>query len=309
MIINNIKLKNNLILAPMAGYTDVAFREICKECGAGLTVTEMVSSKALFYKSDKTEELLTTSNLEQPSCVQLFGHEPKVFAEVVKYPSIQKFDLIDINMGCPAPKIFKNGDGSALLKDISTAEKIVKECVENSAKPVSVKFRLGVQENENVSIEMAKACESAGASFITVHGRTTSQGYSGQVNIEAIASVKQAVKIPVVANGDVVDLQTYKNIINQTGCDGVMIGRGALGNPFVFCEILGLKNPYTKKEAIFKHYNMLLSFMDKTTVLLNMRKHLAQYLKNEYIDKNLKQQLLLINDLNELLSVLDKILK
>lgn len=309
MNINSIKLKNNLILAPMAGYTDVAFREICKDCGAALTITEMVSAKALFYKSEKTEDLLIVSPKEQPTCVQLFGHEENVFSEVVKYDQIQKFDMLDLNMGCPAPKIFKNGDGSALLKDIKTAEKIVCACVKNFNKPVSVKFRIGVNENENLSVEFAKAMQNAGASFITVHGRTTAQGYSGKVNLEAILKVKQNVSIPVVANGDVVNLETYNNIINQTGCDGVMIGRGALGNPFVFSEILGIKSPYTKREAIFKHYNMLFDLYDTTTVILNMRKHLAQYLKNENIDKSVKQSLLLINNKDELLCALDKILK
>ncbi len=308
MKIEKLKLKNNLILAPMAGYTDVAFREICKQCGAALTVTEMVSAKALLYKSSKTEDLLVTSNLENPTCVQLFGHEPEVFEQVVKFECLQKFDIIDLNMGCPAPKIFKNGDGSALLKDINLAQKVISACVKNTNKPITVKFRLGVDENSNVATEFAKACEEAGASLISVHGRFTSQGYSGSVNLEEIARVKQSVKIPVVTNGDVVNKQTYLNALKQTGCDGVMIGRGALGNPFVFCEILGKTNPFTKKEAIFKHYNMLFGLYDNTTVLLNMRKHLAQYLKNENIDKTVKQQLLLENNINNLLNSLDKIL-
>ena len=308
MNIKNIELKNNLILAPMAGYTDVAFREICKQCGAGLTVTEMVSAKALLYKSAKTEDLLVTSELETPSCVQLFGHEPEVFEQVVKFDCLQKFDIIDLNMGCPAPKIFKNGDGSALLKDVNLAKKIISACVKNTNKPVTVKFRLGVDENTNVATTFAKAYEEAGASLIAVHGRFTSQGYSGNVDLEQIAKVKQSVKIPVVANGDIVNKQTYLNALKQTGCDGFMIGRGALGNPFVFCEILGTNKPFSKKEAVFKHYNMLFGLYDNTTVLLNMRKHLAQYLKNENIDKNIKQKLLLENDINVLLNSLDKIL-
>ncbi len=309
MKISNINLKNDLILAPMAGYTDVAFRHLCKMCGAGLTITEMVSAKALLYKSQKTEDLLITSNLETPTCVQLFGHEAQVFAEVVKFDAIQKFDMIDLNMGCPAPKIFKNGDGSALLKNMLEAEKIIKACVENSNKPVSVKFRIGIENNENIAVEFAKMCEQAGASLITVHGRTTSQGYSGKVNIEAIANVKNAVKIPVCANGDVVDKLSYQNMKEATNCDFVMIGRGALGNPFIFSEILGENAPITKKEAILMHYNMLLNLYDKTTVLLNMRKHLAQYLKNEYIDKNEKQRLLLIDDIDELLGHINNLLK
>ena len=227
-----------IFLAPMAGVTEVGFRHACKLAGADLTFTEMVSSKALSYESEKTKELLITSPLEDIKAVQIFGHEPDVMALACKREDLQKFDLIDINFGCPAPKIVNNGDGSALLKDLKLLEQIVSFCVKATNKPISCKFRLGYNAGDNVALEVAKICENAGAKMLTLHGRTKSMGYSGQVDLESIAKVKASVKIPVVGNGDVVDEQSYKQMLS-TGVDAVMIGRGALGNPNIFNILKG----------------------------------------------------------------------
>jgi len=301
MKIGDIELKNSLLLAPMAGYTDIAFRYLCKKCGAGLTCTEMVSSKGLLYDSEKTKSLLYKSEAEDVSAVQIFGSDPSVMADVCQHELLKDFDIIDINMGCPAPKIIKNGDGSALLKDIKKAEKIISSCAKATKKPITVKFRIGFDENHIVTTDFAKMCESAGAKMITIHGRTTNQGYSGTVNYEEIKKAKQAVKIPVVANGDVVDKTSYENALNLTGADGVMIGRGAMGNPFIFCELLNQEPPFSRFQALETHYNMLLQYYNPKLVLMNMRKHLAQYLKGGVVSMEEKRELLLKEDINEIL--------
>ena len=259
--IKNVELKSNLILAPMAGLSDVAFRNMCLKFGAGLVCTEMVSAKALSYKNKKTEDLLITLDDEVPKAVQIFGHEPEVMAEAVKNPLLAKFDIIDINMGCPAPKIVKNGDGSALLKNFDLAEQIISACVNATDKPITVKFRIGFDEGENIAVDFARMCEKAGAAAITVHGRTTKQGYSGIVNYEAIKQVKQAVNIPVFANGNCETREDYENILKITGADGIMIGRASLGSPEIFEEILtGKKSNVNKFEQIKYHYETLMKF-------------------------------------------------
>ena len=186
IFIKNVELKSNAILAPMAGFTDLAFRKMCSDFGAGLTTTEMISAKALHYKNKKTEDMLFTLEGESPKAVQIFGHEPEIMAEAVKNPLLEKFDIIDINMGCPAPKIYTNGDGSALMQNIELAEEVIKACVKATDKPITVKFRLGHNDNEINVIEFAKMCERAGAAAITVHGRTKVQGYSGKVDYEKL---------------------------------------------------------------------------------------------------------------------------
>ncbi len=306
--IKNVELKSNLILAPMAGFSDMAFRVMCREFGAGLTVTEMVSAKALSYNNKKTEELLLSLENESPKAVQIFGHEPEVMAEACKNPLLQKFDIIDINMGCPAPKIISNGDGSALLKDIELARKIIEACVEATEKPITVKFRVGFNDGENVAVEFAKMCEDAGASAITVHGRTTKQGYSGIVDYETIAKVKQAVSIPVFANGDCKSKEDFEKIIESTKADGVMIGRGALGSPEIFQEIIsGKKVQVDKLKQIKWHYETMLKFYPERYVVLYMRSHIAQYLKGEYKNSKALVEILKIDKYDEILAYLCKI--
>lgn len=303
--IKNVELKSNLILAPMAGLSDVAFRNMCLKFGAGLVCTEMVSAKALSYKNKKTEDLLITLDDEVPKAVQIFGHEPEVMAEAVKNPLLAKFDIIDINMGCPAPKIVKNSDGSALLKNFDLAEQIISACVNATDKPITVKFRIGFDEGENIAVDFARMCEKAGAAAITVHGRTTKQGYSGIVNYEAIKQVKQAVNIPVFANGNCETREDYENILKITGADGIMIGRASLGSPEIFEEILTGKKPDVNKfEQIKYHYETLMKFFPEKAVVLSMRTHLANYLKKEYKNTKLLIELLKMNSYSEIIEKL-----
>ena len=292
----------------MAGYSDLAFRFMCKECGAGLTCTEMVSAKALHYKNKKTEDLLFCLDGESPKAVQIFGHEPDVMAEAVKNPLLAGFDIIDINMGCPAPKIVSNGDGSALLKDINLAEKIVKACVAATEKPITVKFRIGFDENNINAVEFAKMCESAGAAAITVHGRTTKQGYAGNVNYGIIREVKNAVKIPVFANGDCRSAEDFEKILELTKADGVMVGRASFGQPEFFAELIGNKMTVNKFEQIKFHYETMLKYYSENYVVKYMRSHLAGYLKGRYKNTEALVKLLKMEKYEEIIEFLCEIL-
>ena len=231
--IGNVELNNNLLLAPMAGVTDLSFRKICKECGAGLVEAEMVSAKAIFYGDEKTISMLNTDGEKRPISMQIFGNEPDVMAHATKFLN-DKADIIDINMGCPAPKVVKNGDGSKLLLDLDLVSEIVKSVVAVSKVPVTVKIRKGWDDDHIVAVEAAKRIEEAGASAITVHGRTRSQFYSGVADWNIIRQVKENVSIPVIGNGDVVDGKSAEELFNKTGVDGIMIGRATLGNPWIF---------------------------------------------------------------------------
>ncbi len=309
LFIKNVELKSNAILAPMAGYTDLAFRKMCHDYGAGLTCTEMVSAKALHYKNKKTEELLYSLDGENPKAVQIFGHEPEIMAEACQNPLLDKFDVIDINMGCPAPKIYGNGDGSALLADFGLAEQIIRACVNATQKPITVKFRIGLTDDNIVAVEFAKMCERAGAAAITVHGRTKTQMYSGSANLDVIKQVKDAVKIPVFANGDCRSFEDYKNILEKTGADGVMVGRGCFGNPEIFEEIkTGVKPKVDKLAQIKFHYNTLLKYYPEIYVVKYMRSHLAGYLSGEYKNSKALVQLLKMDDIAEIITFLSEII-
>ncbi len=308
VFIKNVELKNNITLAPMAGFSDLAFRVLCKKYGAGLTYTEMVSAKALSYKNKKTEELLFALEDENPKAVQIFGHEPDIMAEACRNPLLSKFDIIDINMGCPAPKIISNNDGSALLKDFKLARQIIEACVSATDKPITVKFRIGFYDTEIVAVEFAKMCEEAGASAITVHGRTTKQGYSGKVNYDIIKKVKEAVSIPVFANGDCKSREDYENILKITNADGVMIGRAALGCPEIFEEIISSKKLSVDKLSQIKwHYETMLKYYSERYVVLYMRSHIAQYLKGEHKNSKALVEILKIDNYAEILAYLCKI--
>ena len=304
MKIKNIQTKNNIFLAPMAGYTDIAFRHLCKKFGAGLTTTEMISAKGLIYDSEKTKKLLVTSPLEDIKIVQLFGHEPEVIAQAIKHPVLKDFDIIDINMGCPAPKIVKNGEGSYLMTQPGLAKRIVEAAVAATTKPVTVKMRLGF--DQDVSVEFAKMLEKAGASAITVHGRLMKQGYSGKADYQAIAKVKSAVSIPVVANGDVCTLQDYQQILQVTNADAVMIGRGAVGNPAIFAQLLGMDASYDKLQTIKEQYNILLEHYNEHFAVTNMRKHLLQYFKGQNLSTDLKLQLMQAETVQKVFEILDQ---
>ena len=274
MIVKGIDFGNNLILAPMAGVSDVGFREVCSLFGADATYSEMLSCRAMLHNPQKTQLMTITSEYEKIKIAQIFGHENGVMADAINNPLLAKYDVIDINMGCPAPKIVKNGEGSALMKDLKLASQIISACTKASKVPVSVKFRLGF--NKDISLEFGRMCEESGASFVTLHARTTEQGYSGKADLEAIARLKAYLKIPVVGNGDVVDYESYKRMLD-TGVDGVMIGRGAQGQPWIFQTLLGKTFEGNKFEVIERHVNVLRKYYEESWLTLYLRKHFLWY--------------------------------
>ena len=255
MNIFEILKKNPVILAPMAGITDLAFREIVRENGGYLAVSEMVSAKALYYKDKKTFDLLKTNEKDKPLSVQLFGHEPDIMAYSAKVIEDMGFNMIDINCGCPAPKIYKNGDGSALMLNPHLIYQIVHEIRKKTSVTLSVKLRIGYDsENKNV-VKCAQMCEEGGADFVTVHGRTREMQYSGKCDTSYIKAVKDALYIPVIGNGDIIDRESYENML-KTGCDGVMVGRGSMGNPFIIDEILNGREVSHKERVDMMVYHM-----------------------------------------------------
>lgn len=276
--IGNLHTKNNVFLAPLAGYTNAPFRRLCFDCGAGLTFTEMVSAKGLCYKSEKTENLLAiTQGYVGIKACQIFGKEPDFMREACQSEALAPFELIDINMGCPMPKIYKNGEGSALLGEIKLAEKIISEC-KKSGKLISVKFRIGIDENSIITVEFAKMCEGAGADLITVHGRTRDKIYAGEVNFGEIAAAKNAVKIPVIANGGVFNKRDAEILLNETGADGIAVARGALYNPWIFAEITGAPVA-DKKRDVLNQLELTKEMYGERFACVFMRKMIAFYLK------------------------------
>ena len=234
MRIGNVVLENNIILAPMAGVTDLPFRLLCKEQGVGMTCTEMVSAKAISFHNKNTESLLEISEKERPVSLQLFGSDPDIISEVASYIEERPFDILDINMGCPVPKVAGNGEGSALMQNPKLVGEIIYKTARAIKKPVTVKIRKGFSEKNVNAVEIAKIAEANGAAAIAVHGRTREQYYSGKADWDIIRQVKEAVKIPLIGNGDVDSPQKAKELLEQTGCDGIMVGRGARGNPWIF---------------------------------------------------------------------------
>lgn len=276
--IGKLELSNNVILAPMAGITDFAFRTICKEFGCAMVCSEMISSKALHYEDKKTYTLLKTDIKEKPFSVQIFGSEPEIMAEAaIKIEKMNIADVIDINMGCPAPKIVNNNDGSALMKDIKLAERILRAVKEVTSLPVTVKFRKGWDTTSENYIDFGLMCEDCNADAVTLHARTRSQHYSGKADWDAIALLKQNLKIPVIGNGDVFCHYDINKMLNHTKADGVMIGRGALGNPFIFNG----SNPDISiiKSTALKHLTLLNELKGEHIAVLEARKHMAWYVK------------------------------
>lgn len=276
--IGNVVLPTNIIQAPLAGYTDFFYRENCLRFGAGLCFTEMVSAKGLYYGSEKTEELLKPGKTEKIKATQIFGSDADIMRAVCESETLAPFDIIDINMGCPVPKIYKNGEGSALMEKPKLAEKIVSECVK-SGKVVTVKTRIGIHEGDKQVYELAKAVENGGASAITVHGRVKDAYYSGDVDFESIAKVKQSVKIPVIANGGVFDKRSCDELKEKTGADGIMIARGSIGKPWIFAEVTGKETRVDVKKEMLNHLNALSSAFGEKYACTNFRKFFAYYLK------------------------------
>ena len=286
MKIGNVELKNAIALAPMAGVTDLPFRLLCKEQGCGLMYTEMVSAKALLYKNRNTKPLLETRPEEEPVAVQLFGSDPEIMSEMALQLEEGPYAIIDVNMGCPVPKIVNNGEGSALMKDPKLVEQILTALVRAIDKPVTVKIRKGFDDDHVNAVEIAKIAEACGVAAVAVHGRTRAQYYSGQADWDIIAQVKDAVKIPVIGNGDVDSPEKAKAIMDQTGCDGVMIGRAAEGNPWIFREVVSYLTDGTiparptnreKRELILRHAALQLEYKGEYTGVREMRKHLSWY--------------------------------
>lgn len=301
-----------LFLAPMAGYTDLPFRLLAQNYGADVTVSEMISAKGLYYKDKKTKKLLMTDDNEKNYGIQIFGSEPDILKSAVKLIEEASKDgdfsysFIDFNAGCPAPKIVKNGDGSALIKNLDLLKENVESIKEASSKPVSVKTRIGFDENENNIVNIAKTIEEAGADFLTIHGRTRSQFYSGKSNWEAIAEAVDNVKIPIILSGDIINPETAKEAL-ETGVEGLMIGRAAVDNPFIFNQIkdflqTGNYKTYSKEEKIqliLEHLKLVEKFNDDKNQIVNLRKHLAAYTKGFENATDLRRKIFQIKDIEE----------
>lgn len=312
--IGNVKCKNNIFLAPMAGITDLPFRLICEKYEPGLVVTEMVSSKALLYNDEKTKKLLNVDGEKRPISMQIFGSDEEAMAYGAKYVS-KIADIVDINMGCPAPKVTKNGDGSKLLLDLDKAGRVIDSVVKNSSKPVTLKIRLGWDKEHIVATEVAKLAETLGVSAIIVHGRTRDEYYSGKANLEEIRKVKEAVNIPVIGNGDIVDEETAKAMFEKTGVDGIMIGRAAIGNPWIFERVryylkTGEKLPEVSLEEKFKiikeHFLLELQEKGEYTGIREFRKHLAFYSKGLSKASEFRNKINILNSKDEVLLCIEK---
>lgn len=314
LTVGRVTLQNNIILAPMAGVTDLPFRLLCSEQGAGLAGMEMVSAKAILYGNKNTEGLLVIHPEEGPVSLQLFGSDPRIVSEMAKRIEERPFSVLDINMGCPVPKIVNNGEGSALMREPKLAGEIIAAAVKAIGKPVTVKIRKGFDADHVNAVEMARIAEDAGAAAVAVHGRTREQFYSGQADWEIIAQVKDAVSIPVIGNGDVTDGDTAARLLVETGCDGVMIGRAARGNPWLFREVAaylkdGRKLPppdlEEKKKMILRHAALQLETKGEYTGVREMRKHLSWYTAGMPGSAKLRQRINLAERFEEIVELVE----
>lgn len=318
MQIGNLTLSGNIFLAPMAGVTDLPFRLLCKEQGASLVYTEMVSAKAMHYNDAETLKLTETHPDERPVAAQIFGSEPEIMAEAAERLSKREdIALIDINMGCPAPKIVKNGEGCTIMKNPQQVRSIVRAVVNSSLKPVTVKIRKGWDDKNVNAVEIATICEEEGAKAVTVHGRTREQYYSGKTDISIIAEVKGALTIPVIGNGDIKTPEDAKNMLDISGCDGIMIGRGAQGNPWIFKNIADYlaKGAYNNKphnnlllETILRHYSLMEQYKGEKTAILEMRKHIGWYFHGFFDSAKLRAKIFTTRNKEEIVEILKKAL-
>lgn len=311
--IGNIELENRYILGPMAGVTDLPFRLLCREQGAGLLCMEMVSAKAIYYNNRNTESLLEIHPDERPVSLQLFGSDPKIMSEMAKRIEERPFAILDVNMGCPVPKVVKNGEGSALMKNPKLVYEIVSALVKAIDKPVTVKIRKGFDDDHVNAVEIAKIIEEAGAAAVAVHGRTREQYYSGKADWNIIRQVKEAVSIPVIGNGDVTSPQKADELVRQTGCDGVMIARGAQGNPWIFSELtqweetgeLPLRPDKDEiRKMMLRHARLQLEYKGEFSGIREMRKHVAWYAKGLKGAARLREKVNAVESLEELENLL-----
>lgn len=317
MKIAGIELENNIFLAPMAGVTDMPFRILCKEQGCGLVYTEMVSAKGMHYNDEKSSKLADINDAEKPASVQIFGSDPKIMAGIAERLNDSEASFIDINMGCPTPKITKNGEGSALMRRPELVAEIVREVSRATTKPITVKIRKGWNDESINAVEIAKIAEENGARAVAVHGRTREQFYSGKADWSIIRKVKESVSIPVIGNGDVVTPQDAKNLLEQTGCDAVMIGRGAQGNPWIFKKVLAWLQrgelipdpaPQEKIDTIIRHMDMLTELKGEHIALCEMRKHIAWYIKGMRNATYVKEKVFHTSDREEIVHLLHEYL-
>ena len=303
--IGKYETRNNVFFAPLAGYTNYPYRLLCKGYGAGLCFTEMVSAKGLKYGSENTKELLYTTEQEGLTAVQIFGSDPQIMRTACESKDLEKFPIVDINMGCPVPKIYKNGEGSALLENPQLAEKIVTECVK-SGKTVTVKFRIGIDEKRFITEEFAKRMAGAGASLLTVHGRTKDKIYAGEVNAEEIAKAVSAVDVPVIANGGIFSKEDGENLLRKTGAAGIMIARAALSDPQIFADFVGLERE-SRKTMFEKQMAETSALFDERFTTVFMRKMAAFYVKGERGAAAYKERLFMAKNPEEILSIVREI--
>lgn len=304
--IGNVELKSDLLFAPIAGFSEVGFRHLCMKFGAGLTFTELVSAKGLVYGNKGSEELLATTDITTPCAVQLFGSDPEFMFKAAKDERLSKFDIIDINMGCPVKKVFNNGEGSALMKTPSLVTEIVQAVKEASGKPVTCKMRAGVEIGHPVAVECALAAEKGGASAVTVHPRYREQFYSGTADHSITRAVKEAVSIPVIANGDIFDKASLERAKAETNADGFMIARGALGRPYVFSELAGFPFEWNRRDAILEHIEILRKTFPDVTVANIMKLHLCYYARGEKFAKQVRVAVGEAKSLADIMDVVNK---
>ena len=311
--IGNVELENRYILGPMAGVTDLPFRLLCREQGAGLLCMEMVSAKAIYYNNRNTESLLEIHPNEKPVSLQLFGSDPKIMSEMAKRIEERPFAILDVNMGCPVPKVVKNGEGSALMKDPKLVYEIVSALVKAIEKPVTVKIRKGFDDDHVNAVEIARIAEEAGAAAVAVHGRTREQHYSGKADWDIIRQVKEAVSVPVIGNGDVTSPQKAAELVRLTGCDGIMIARGAQGNPWIFSEMIHWEetgelpsrpDKDEVREMMLRHARLQLEYKGEFSGIREMRKHVAWYTKGLKGAARLREKVNDVESLEELENLL-----
>lgn len=315
MKIGNVELKNKVFLSPMAGVTDLPFRLICKEQNCGMLYTEMINGKALCYDDENTKKMLKIEDEEHPVAVQIFGSDPEFMGRAAEIMNAYPNEILDINMGCPAPKVVKNGDGSALMRNPKLAEEVLKSVIKNSTKPVTLKIRKGWDDNSVNAVEMAKIAEASGISALAIHGRTREQYYSGKADWDIITEIKNAINIPVIGNGDVFTVEDARNMLDKTGCDAIMIGRGAQGNPWIFKrinhymetgEILPAPTLEEKINTAVKHLNLAVREHGEYVAVREMRKHIAWYLKGLKGSAKVRDEINKITSYEEVVSRLNE---